>query len=193
MLLLLRSHPSNQGEVVSTLANGRYVLKTVVGQGGMGRVWKAEDTVLRRQVAIKEVVAPHGLDDKTRKDLYTRAEHEARNAAKVQHPSLVTIYDVVIEDGHPWMVMEFLDLPMLSQQINAEGPLPQGEVIKLAVSLLDAVAAVHAAGIVHRDIKPSNVAWSAQGTLKLLDFGIAKHEMDTALTGSGMIIGTPSY
>ncbi len=178
---------------MKALANGRYILKSVVGLGGMGRVWDAEDTMLRRQVAIKEVVAPHGLDDRSRKDLYSRAEHEARNAAKVQHPSLATIYDVVIEDGHPWMIMEFIELPMLSQRVVAEGPLAQDEVIKLAASLLDAVAAVHAADIIHRDIKPSNIAWSAEGSLRLLDFGIAKHAMDTALTGSGMVVGTPSY
>lgn len=178
---------------MASLAEGRYELEEIIGEGGMGRVWRARDTTLGRNVAVKEVIAPHGLSDEARGELYDRAAHEARNASRIEHPSLVTIYDVVTENGHPWMIMELLDTTTLQEYVKANGPLSQGEVIRLTKSLLNVLAAVHGADVIHRDIKPSNVTWNKDGQLRLLDFGIAKHAEDTALTGSGLIIGTPSY
>lgn len=178
---------------METLNDGRYQLLEIIGEGGMGRVWKAYDTKLKRYVAAKQVTAPAGISAKARQSLYARAEHEARNAAMIEHPLLVTIYDVLVENDHPWMIMELLSVATLADYIDARGPLSQAQAVQLLTGLMDVLGAVHDAGVVHRDIKPSNIAWNEEGSIRLLDFGIAKHKQDTNLTESGMLVGTPLY
>lgn len=176
------------------LLAGRYLLSEEIGRGGMGCVWLAQDSSLNRQVAIKEMFPLPHHSDAERTAMYTRVEREASYAARISHRSLITIYDVVVtEDGRPWIVMEYLELPTLHDYVSQKGRLKDTEVIKIARNLLDVLAAVHAEGIVHRDIKPGNILVRPDGTIVLLDFGIAKRLQDTALTDLGMMIGSPPF
>ncbi|HCU49703.1 MAG TPA: serine/threonine protein kinase, partial [Micromonosporaceae bacterium] len=106
-----------------TVIGGRYALRTAVGHGGMGTVWRAADTVLRREVAVKEVVLPPGLATSDAEAMFERMHREARAAAGLSHPSVVQVFDVVIEDGRPWIVMELLDARSLADMVIEDGPL----------------------------------------------------------------------
>ena len=168
---------------------GRYELVREVGRGGMGAVWLATDTVLGRQVAIKKVGAmPGGASP----DLQ-RAEREARLAARVNHPHVVAVFDLVTEDDSQWLVMEYVEGVTLAGLVAQQGALSPDQVAPLAAQAADALAAAHAAGIVHRDVKPSNILVNAQGQVKLSDFGIARAEADASLTQTGLVTGSPAY
>ena len=136
---------------------GRYRLTRVLGRGGMGTVWAAHDEVLGRDVAVKEVVPPPELSAQERRVVRERSMREARAAARISHPAAVTVYDVVEEDGRPWIVMQQLQARSLADVLAADGPLPEPRVVRLGLDLLDALAAAHAAGVLHRDVKPANV------------------------------------
>ncbi|SHM95268.1 serine/threonine-protein kinase [Cryptosporangium aurantiacum] len=176
-----------------TVLAGRYRLVDQLGRGGMGTVWRAHDELLDRDVAVKEVLLPPGVDDETRNDLLERTKREARAAARLSHPNVVTVFDVVEVEGRPWIVMELVKARGLNQIVRDEGPLPPERVASIGVQLLNALGVAHASGIFHRDVKPSNVLVADNGRVVLADFGIASVQGDPAMTRSGLILGSPSY
>ena len=134
---------------------GRYRLVEQLGSGGFGRVWKARDEALHDDVAVKEVRLPDSASDVEREKMLAYAKREAINAAQLRnHPNIVTIYNIIIENGIPWIVMQLVDGCSLAEQLDAHGPLSVEETAKVATCVLRALGAAHAAGIVHRDIKP---------------------------------------
>jgi hypothetical protein len=177
---------------------GRYILLDRLGAGGMGTVWRARDDVLGRDVAVKEVSFPPGVSEEERAVLHERTRREARAAARLDHPSAVTVYDVVEEDDVPYLVMELVDARTLSEAIRTDGPLSPQETAHIGLAVLGALEAAHAQGIVHRDVKPGNVllAASRQGAdarVVLTDFGIATFTGDSSITSTGLLLGSPSY
>lgn len=175
------------------IGNGRYALTRELGRGGMGVVWLAEDRVLDREAAVKELMLPPGVPEQQRAVYRERVVREARTASKLREPSVVTVYDLLTEDGRTYIVMEYVDAPTLADLIERHGPMAAERVARLGGELLSALEAAHAAGIVHRDVKPGNVMVPAKGTSKLTDFGIAQSFTDPRLTSTGALIGTPSY
>ena len=153
----------------------------------MGEVWRATDTELGRDVALKRAL------DATSGDDAERLRREARAAAGVHHPNVVTLFDVVEDAGQRWLVMEFVPARSLAELIADEGPLRAADVATMGASLATALAAVHAAGVVHRDIKPANVLVRADGQATLGDFGISRSWTDETLASSAMVVGTPAY
>ncbi|WP_433239374.1 serine/threonine-protein kinase [Actinomadura nitritigenes] len=175
-----------------TIDEGRYELLEELGRGGMGVVWLARDTVLHREVAIKEVSPPRGLDGTQTEHVYARTMREARSAAQLDHPGIVTVHDVVREDGRPWIVMRLVRAPALDAVIRREGPLAPDRVARIGLDLLGALRAAHAEGVVHRDVKPGNVLLTAERAV-LTDFGVATIAGDETLTQTGAIVGSPAY
>ncbi|MGW1340268.1 protein kinase domain-containing protein [Kribbella sp. NPDC002412] len=178
-----------------TLAGGRYLLSDrPLGVGGMGTVWKAFDRVLHREVAVKELRIPEGLNPEEREKLRARALREARAAAGLDHPGIVTIHDVIDEGGRPWIVMRLLPGRSLDQGVRANGALSPRGAAELGVRLVEALAAAHAKGVLHRDVKPQNVMLGSDGRWMLTDFGIASVAGATrTLTGTGIVTGTLGY
>ena len=172
---------------------GRYELQAPLGRGGMGVVWRAHDTVLGREVALKEVVFPATLPAAERGAARARLLREARAAARLNHPGAVTLYDVVQDQGHPVIVMELVGAPTLAELVRRSGPLPPARVAELGAQLAEALEAAHRAGIVHRDVKPGNVMVPADGPAKLADFGVASLQGDPRLTTTGLVLGSPAY
>ncbi|MFC7763982.1 serine/threonine-protein kinase [Catellatospora bangladeshensis] len=159
----------------------------------MGTVWRAADTVLRREVAVKEVVLPPGLAASDAASMYERTLREARAAASLSHPSVVQVFDVVTEAGRPWIVMELLDARGLADMVIEDGPLAPRAVAKIGIALLGALEVAHAAGVLHRDVKPANVLITTDGRCVLTDFGVAKLPTDVQLTTPGMVLGSPHF
>jgi serine/threonine protein kinase len=159
----------------------------------MGTVWRAADTLLRRDVAIKEVVLPPGLAPSDRDAMYERTMREARAAAALQHPAVVQVYDVVHENGRPWIVMELLDARSLADMVIEDGPISARVVAKIGIALLGALEVAHAHGVLHRDVKPANVLICSDGRCVLTDFGVARMPTDVQLTTPGMVLGSPHF
>ncbi|WP_320065811.1 serine/threonine-protein kinase [Micromonospora sp. RTGN7] len=176
-----------------TTIGGRYSLRSAVGNGGMGTVWRASDTLLRRDVAVKEVILPPGLAPSDRDAMYERTLREARAAAAIQHPAVVQVYDVVTEGGRPWIVMELLDARSLADMVIEDGPVAPRAVAKIGIALLGALEVAHAMGVLHRDVKPANVLICTDGRCVLTDFGVAKLPTDVQLTTPGMVLGSPHF
>ncbi|MGD9958958.1 serine/threonine-protein kinase [Nocardioides sp.] len=167
---------------------GRYDLQHEIGRGGMGVVWLARDELLGRSVAIKRIATGAASDPSTR-----RAQREARLAATLNHPHVVSVLDLVIEGDEQWLVMEYVDGVTLTELVRRHGPLSPDGAAAIFARVADALAAAHAQQIVHRDVKPSNILVGADGLVKLSDFGIARSTGDESLTQTGMLIGSPAY
>ena len=171
----------------------RYRLDDVIGTGGMGRVWRGTDTLLDRPVAVKELTTPPGLPDHEVEVLRTRMIREARSAAQLSHPSIITVFDVADEDGRPWIVMELVQGPSLGALLSDGGALPVRRAAEIGEQMAAALSEAHRRGIVHRDIKPGNVLIADDDRAVLTDFGIAHLDGSTHLTSTGLLIGSPSY
>jgi serine/threonine-protein kinase len=174
---------------VRDVLGGRYELLEVLGRGGMGVVYRANDRVLERVVAVK--VLP--VDRAENPILVTRFEREARAAAALNHPNIVGVFDSGRDQDLRYIVMEYVDGENLAQLLRRRGPLPPHEVVEIGAHVASALAAAHQAGIVHRDIKPANVMISASGTVKVLDFGIARAAESTSLTQAATVLGSAPY
>lgn len=167
----------------------RYRVERSIGRGGMGTVWLARDERLGRSVAVKQIGT---LPGETAPDL-ARAMREARSSAVLNHPHVVSVYDVMEEGDHIWLVMEFVASRTLWQIITEEGPLSPEAAAGIGAQVADGLAAAHAVGIVHRDVKPGNILVTQDQTAKISDFGIARAHEEGQLTSTGMVIGTPEY
>jgi hypothetical protein len=175
------------------LLAGRYRLGSVIGRGGMGVVWRARDELLARDVAIKEIILPPEMEDVEREAGRQRAVREAQMAARLRHPNVVGVYDIIEDDGRPAIVMELVSFPSLHDTLRDYGPLPPVRVARIGLGVLAGLRAAHEAGVVHRDVKPTNILLSPQDRVVLTDFGIAKAVDSPALTTSGIVIGSPAY
>ncbi|MEW2296217.1 serine/threonine-protein kinase [Streptomyces sp. NPDC006743] len=176
------------------MVGGRYRLGERLGTGGFGQVWLARDETLRIDVAVKAVSIPPSASDEEQRQRLVRAEREARNAARLRdHPNVVSVHDVVVDGGVPWIIMQLVEGLSLQERLDASGPLSVEATASIASALLEALGAAHAAGIQHRDVKPANVMLTGDGRILLADFGIAVHHDDTALTGAGLLIGSVEY
>jgi serine/threonine protein kinase len=182
----------NSAEQVRLLA-GRYRLDEVIGHGGMGTVWRARDELLNRDVAVKEIVWPSRLSYAELQTARRRAVREAQMAARLNHPNVVGIYDIVEEDGRPWIVMELVPYRSLRDILRDDGPLEPALAARLGLGVLAALRAAHAAGVLHRDVKPANVLVGPEQRVVLTDFGIARAADSQSLTTSGVLVGSPSY
>ncbi|MFC7644794.1 serine/threonine-protein kinase [Streptosporangium lutulentum] len=172
---------------------GRYRALERLGEGGMGVVWQARDELLHREVAIKEVrIDPH-LPEAHRVEMRERTLREARAAARLSHPSIVAVHDVIAQDGRPWIVMDLVRGRSLGQAMRADGPLPPRWVAAIGLAVLDALALAHSRGIVHRDVKPANIMLAQDGGVLLTDFGIATLEGEVQLTSPDALVGSPGY
>ncbi|MEU1755678.1 protein kinase [Micromonospora matsumotoense] len=173
---------------------GRYRLLNLVGRGGMGRVWLARDEVLHREVAIKEVVPPAWLADDERDELRLRTLREARTAARLNHPNVVRVYDVVQVEERPWIVMEYVLSQSLQAVLDTAGPVDPVRAADIGLALLAALRAAHTAGVLHRDVKPQNVLVADDGRVMLTDFGLATFDGgDGLMTRPGMVLGSPQF
>ncbi|UPZ29446.1 protein kinase [Streptomyces sp. LRE541] len=174
------------------LVGGRYRLTERIGSGGMGTVWRATDELVGRDVAVKEPRLPGDPRDAVHQRAYHRLQREARAAARVDHPGAVAIHDVVVEDGLPWIVMELIRGESLHEVLQ-RGALPPTESARIGLSVVGALKAAHAKGIVHRDVKPANVLLGQHGRVVLTDFGIAHIQGEESLTMSGEFVGSLEF
>ncbi|WP_369916050.1 serine/threonine-protein kinase [Plantactinospora sp. KBS50] len=175
------------------LIGERYRLLRLVGQGGMGRVWLARDEVLHRDVAVKEVILPDWLGGEEQDRLVARTLREARITARLNHPNVVSVHDVVSVDSTPWIVMEYVPSRSL-QDILDGGPVSPRRAAQIGQAVLSALIAAHRTGVVHRDVKPGNVLIADDGRVLLTDFGLATFDDGRdGITRSGMIMGSPEY
>jgi hypothetical protein len=177
----------------SRTVGGRYTLLSTLGTGGMGTVWRGRDEVLRRPVAVKEVTLPRGLPEQERDMLCERTLREARAAANLNHPAVIRVYDVVEDDGRPWIVMELLEARSLADIVREDGPLDPLTVANIGLAVLGALETAHTAGVLHRDVKPGNVLVGADGRATLTDFGVARSPGESPLTSTGLLLGSPQY
>ncbi|MFJ8231655.1 protein kinase [Streptomyces sp. NPDC094448] len=184
---------TGSGDSEGRLLAGRYRLGGVLGRGGMGTVWRAEDETLSRTVAVKELRFPHQIDEDEKRRLITRTLREAKAIARIRNTSAVTVYDVVDEDDRPWIVMELVEGKSLAEVIREDGTLTPRRAAEVGLAILDVLRSAHREGILHRDVKPSNVLVANDGRVVLTDFGIALVEGDPSITSTGMLVGAPSY
>src|ERR1700743_1457706 len=175
------------------LLAGRYRLRTVIGRGGMGVVWRARDELLARDGAGKGIISPARLAPAEWDVARQRAQREAQMAARLSHPNVVGIYDVVTEDDRPWIIMELVPYRSLRDRVQADGPLAPGQAAPGGLGILAASRAAQQAGVLHRDVKPANVLIASEGRVVLTDFGIARATDSPVLTGTGVLVGSPSY
>ncbi|THV43334.1 serine/threonine-protein kinase [Glycomyces buryatensis] len=182
-------HYARPGDMIAE----RYQLIDLVGKGGNGSVWRANDLVLHREVALKEVFLPSEIDPAERTQLIERSRREAQIAAGLSHPSVIRVFDVVEHSGLPWIVMELLQARSLAEILTNDGPLPPRVAAKIGLALVGALQAAHEAGIVHRDIKPGNVLISTDGRCVLSDFGAAQMNQASGGTTPGKVLGSAHY
>jgi eukaryotic-like serine/threonine-protein kinase len=175
----------------------RYRLDERIGAGAMGAVWRATDELLNRTVAVKELLAaaapPTAAGNDALEESRQRILREGRIGARLQHAHVISMFDVVVHEDRPWLVMEYLPSQSLAQVLGAKGPLPPLEVADIGRQVADGLAAAHVAGVVHRDVKPGNVLIAEDGLVKLTDFGVSRAVDDVQLTRTGLIAGTPAF
>jgi predicted Ser/Thr protein kinase len=167
----------------------RFEIDSLLGQGGMARVYRGTDLVLGRRVAVK-VLATNLVSDP---QFVARFRLEAQAAASVSHPNLVSVFDTGSEGDVHFIVMEYVEGRTLDETLNAEGPLDSPRAVRIAEAVCSALAAAHARGIIHRDIKPANILLQPDGVVKVMDFGIAKSADAPSLTNAGFVVGTAAY
>ncbi|UED88390.1 serine/threonine protein kinase [Streptomyces profundus] len=158
----------------------------------MGTVWRARDEAMGREVAVKEPRLPASVEPARRERAFARMRREATAAGRIGHPAVITLHDLVIEDGRPWLVMELVRGESLADRL-ASGPIERGEAARIGLAVLEALTAAHAAGVLHRDVKPANVLLGEYGRVVLTDFGIAQVEGEQALTDTGAFVGSPEF
>lgn len=180
---------SDSGDLVA----GRYRLHRRVGSGAMGVVWQARDERLQRQVAVKQLLLQTGQDPVRADEARRRAMREGRVAARLHHPNAIGVYDVVVDDGLPVLVMEYLPSRSLAEVLAERKQLSPETVAQVGAQAASALAAAHTAGVVHRDVKPGNILIAEDGTAKITDFGISHAAGDVAITQTGLVAGTPAY
>ncbi|MBM7437121.1 serine/threonine-protein kinase [Streptomyces sp. HB132] len=182
-----------QGTDAGIVLAGRYRLGDVLGRGGMGKVWRAQDEVLHRTVAVKELTAGLYVAEADRAVLHARTQKEARAAARITHPGVVTVHDVIEYDNRPWIVMQYVDGPSLADATKESGEVEPREAARIGLHVLSALRAAHGAGVLHRDVKPGNVLLARDGQVLLTDFGIAAIEGDSTITRTGELVGSIDY
>ncbi|WP_031223718.1 serine/threonine-protein kinase [Streptomyces roseochromogenus] len=179
--------------VEARLIAGRYRLMEQIGRGGMGTVWRAMDEMLGREVALKRLhVQPHLSADEVT-TLYERTRREARSAARITHPNVIVVHDVVDDDGRPCIVMEYVPGSTLGDLLKGGGTVPPAEAARIGLSMIAALRAAHSAGVLHRDVKPGNVLLGAEDRVVLTDFGIAMTTGASTLTQTGEMVGSIDY
>ncbi|MGW3086804.1 protein kinase domain-containing protein [Streptomyces sp. NPDC001108] len=183
----------SQSTEAGLLLAGRYRLGEVLGRGGMGKVWRAHDELLHRTVAVKELTAALYAAEADRAVLHARTQKEARAAARITHPGVVTVHDVLEYDQRPWIVMQYVDGPSLADAAKESGEVEPREAARIGLHVLSALRAAHAAGVLHRDVKPGNVLLAKDGQVLLTDFGIAAIEGDSTITRTGELVGSIDY
>jgi len=172
----------------TSLIAGRYRLHSMIGRGGTGAVWRAEDRQLARPVAIKQIVTSEHRSMRSR----ARALREGQAVAHLRTPGVVQVYDVIDVGPYVYLVMELVNAPSLSQLVRRRGPLEPVDAAVAGRSILSTLRAIHRAGVVHRDVKPSNILVDGD-SLRLTDFGIALFGDGPMLTAVGSVLGTPAY
>ncbi|MDW7991851.1 MAG: serine/threonine-protein kinase, partial [Anaerolineae bacterium] len=178
-----------------TLLQNRYRIVALLGRGGMGAVYQAQDLRLNVPVAVKEMTPQPGIDPQTLAALRQQFYQEAQVLARLSHPNLVRVTDYFEERGNAYLVMEFVEGQSLADLIARRGPLPEAQVLEWARQLLDALAYCHAQGVIHRDIKPQNVIIRGDGRAVLVDFGLVKlwDPRDPRTRTVVRAMGTPEY
>ena len=178
---------------------GHYDVTALIGEGGMGQVWQAHDTQLNRDVALKILPDAFATDP----DRLARFQREAQVLASLNHPNIAAIYGIEQAEDTRALVLELVEGPTLADRL-AQGPIPLEDALSMATQIADALEAAHAQGVIHRDLKPANIKVRPDGTVKVLDFGLAKRLSASgtpesqattwdALTGVGAVVGTPAY
>ncbi|BCL29536.1 protein kinase [Streptomyces aurantiacus] len=180
---------SDEGQLIA----GRYRILDRIGRGGMATVWRAHDDFLARQVAVKKLHPQPHLDADDLATLFERTRREARSAARISHPNVVVVHDVVDDEGLPIIVMEYVPSTTLDDLVRAHGPVPLDEVVRIGRGVIAALRAAHGAGILHRDVKPANVLLAEDGRVVLTDFGIAQAVETSALTRTGQLVGSVDF
>ena len=175
------------------LVGGRYLLSSELGSGAMGTVWSGYDDVLQRRVAVKELKVPPGVPEQEARDLRERIMREARALGGLSHPNVITVFDVVVDDGQPVVVLELVPSRNLATMIGENGALTAGQAAVVGFATAGGLRAAHRAGITHRDVKPGNVLIADDGRVKLTDFGIARNSADAPMTSVGLVLGSPAY
>ncbi|WP_030782389.1 serine/threonine-protein kinase [Streptomyces sp. NRRL S-920] len=186
------NQPSEPDPGAGRLIAGRYRLLAKLGHGGMGTVWRAKDETVDREVAVKEPRLPDHLPERERANAFERMRREARAAARLDHPAVVNVHDVAVEDGQPWIVMELVQGRSLGAALQ-EGTLGARDAARIGLDVLNALDAAHHAGVLHRDVKPDNVMLGRHDRVVLTDFGIAQIEGETSLTDTGGFVGSPEF
>src|SRR5439155_6043550 len=155
---------------IGSVLGGRYRLVELLGQGGMATIYRARDSQLERDVAVKVLRPEYGADP----DFLERFRHEAQAAASLSHPGIVAVYDYGTDPVGPFIVMELVDGQDLASLLRRRGPLPPAQAARVAAEVARALAAAHARGLVHRDVKPGNILVTSDNRIKVADFGIAR-------------------
>lgn len=178
---------------VGRLIAGRYRLVEQIGRGGMGTVWRAEDELLARQVAVKQLHVSPNISEDELTTMHERTRREARSAARITHPNVVVVHDVVDDEGLPCIVMEYVPSTTLGDLLKGGETLSPDETARVGRGMIAALRAAHAAGVLHRDVKPGNVLLGADGRVVLTDFGIAMATGTSTLTKTGEVVGSIDY